>query len=100
MHSSIDSYGVMGYPVSHSYSPEIHNLFALQTQQKIKYDRLQVSPNELESKISEFKSKGGKGLIIKQGGRREESNVLEIRQADGAEAVSYTHLTLPTMFEV
>lgn len=64
MHSSIDSYGVMGYPVSHSYSPEIHNLFALQTQQKIKYDRLQVSPNELESKISEFKSKGGKGLNI------------------------------------
>ena len=41
------------------------------------------------------KSKGGKGLIIKQGSSREESNVLEIRQADGAEVsidrASITH---------
>tara|TARA_Y100000389_G_scaffold204706_1_gene259085 strand:- start:25058 stop:25936 length:879 start_codon:yes stop_codon:yes gene_type:complete len=64
MSISTDSYGVMGYPISHSYSPVIHNTFASQTQQSIEYKRLEVSPNELESEIIKFQKKGGKGLNI------------------------------------
>ncbi len=38
--SSVDRYGVMGDPVSHSRSPVIHRLFALQTNQDLQYELL------------------------------------------------------------
>ncbi len=59
-----DRYGVMGYPVSHSRSPVIHRLFALQTKQDIRYELLQVSPEKLETAIRQFQRTGGKGLNI------------------------------------
>ncbi len=59
-----DRYGVMGYPVSHSRSPVIHRLFALQTKQDIQYELLQVSPEKLETAIRQFQRTGGKGLNI------------------------------------
>lgn len=54
----------MGYPVSHSRSPVIHRLFALQTKQDIQYELLQVSPEKLETAIRQFQRTGGKGLNI------------------------------------
>jgi shikimate dehydrogenase len=62
--TKIDRYGVMGYPVSHSRSPAIHRLFALQTLQDIQYELLQVAPENLESAIRKFQRAGGKGLNI------------------------------------
>jgi shikimate dehydrogenase len=61
---AIDRYGVMGYPISHSRSPVIHRLFALQTQQNIQYELLQVSPEKLETAVRQFQRTGGKGLNI------------------------------------
>ena len=61
---TVDRYGVMGYPVSHSRSPLIHQLFSLQTNQKLQYELLQVSPEKLESAIRHFQRSGGKGLNI------------------------------------
>jgi len=62
--TSIDRYGVMGYPVSHSRSPVIHRLFALQTAQILQYELLQVTPDKLEVAIRQFQRTGGKGLNI------------------------------------
>lgn len=62
--TTIDRYGVMGYPVSHSRSPVIHRLFALQTQQDIQYELLQVAPDKLETAVRQFQRTGGKGLNI------------------------------------
>lgn len=61
---TIDRYGVMGYPVSHSRSPVIHRLFALQTGQDMQYELLQVSPDKLDTAIRQFQRTGGKGLNI------------------------------------
>ncbi len=61
---TIDRYGVMGYPVSHSRSPVIHRLFALQTGQQLQYELLQVAPDKLEKAIRQFQRTGGKGLNI------------------------------------
>jgi len=61
---AIERYGVMGYPVSHSRSPVIHRLFALQTDQTMQYELLQVSPEQLETAILQFGRTGGKGLNI------------------------------------
>jgi len=60
----IDRYGVMGYPVSHSRSPVIHRLFALQTGQEMQYELLQVSPEKLDTAVRQFQRTGGKGLNI------------------------------------
>ena len=62
--TTIDRYGVMGYPVSHSRSPVIHRLFAIQTGQQMQYELLQVSPDKLETAIQQFQRTGGKGLNI------------------------------------
>jgi shikimate dehydrogenase len=64
MKSAVDRYGVMGYPVSHSRSPVIHRLFALQTGQNISYELLPVAPGELRAAIRTFGEQGGKGLNI------------------------------------
>ena len=54
----------MGYPVSHSRSPVIHRLFALQSGENMQYELLQVSPEKLEMAIRQFQRTGGKGLNI------------------------------------
>jgi len=59
-----DRYGVMGYPVSHSRSPVIHKLFAMQTGQNMQYELLQVAPAKLEAAVNQFARTGGKGLNI------------------------------------
>lgn len=61
---AVDRYGVMGYPVSHSRSPVIHRLFALQTEQDMQYELLQVAPDKLDTAVSQFRRTGGKGLNI------------------------------------
>ncbi len=61
---TLERYGVMGYPVSHSLSPVIHKLFALQTGQNIQYELLQVAPEKLEQAVRQFQRTGGKGLNI------------------------------------
>lgn len=61
---TVDRYGVMGYPVSHSRSPVIHRLFALQTRQNLQYELLAVEPGNLETAIRRFGESGGKGLNI------------------------------------
>ncbi|HEX5788209.1 MAG TPA: shikimate dehydrogenase [Woeseiaceae bacterium] len=62
--ASYDRYGVMGYPISHSRSPVIHQLFALQTGQAIRYEQLQVAPEKLEQAVRQFQRTGGRGLNI------------------------------------
>ena len=54
----------MGYPISHSRSPVIHRLFALQTGQDMQYELLQVAPDKLDTAVRQFQRTGGKGLNI------------------------------------
>lgn len=61
---TVDRYGVMGYPVAHSRSPVIHQLFAQQTGQEMRYELLRVAPEKLEEAVRQFQRTGGKGLNI------------------------------------
>lgn len=54
----------MGYPVSQSRSPVIHRLFALQTDQQLQYELLQITPENLEKAVRQFQRTGGKGLNV------------------------------------
>ena len=59
-----DRYAVVGFPVDHSHSPRIHELFAHQTGEFIAYTRLAARPAEFEAAVAAFVARGGKGLNV------------------------------------
>ncbi len=60
----MDKYLVVGNPIAHSLSPEIHTAFAQQTHQLLTYDRLCVEPNDFLFTLDTFFASGGKGANI------------------------------------
>jgi shikimate dehydrogenase len=64
MSDAPDRYAVIGYPVSHSWSPFIHGMFAKQTNQNITYTRIEAAPEAFEREVASFFQTGGKGLNV------------------------------------
>lgn len=60
----VDVYAVVGNPISHSKSPNIHALFAKQTDQNIHYGKLWSHLDQFEKTVKQFFAKGGKGLNV------------------------------------
>lgn len=56
-------FAVMGNPIAHSRSPDIHREFALQTGVNLQYDRIQVDGGFAQA-VSHFQASGGGGLNI------------------------------------
>ena len=46
-----DQYGVVGHPISHSWSPFIHGLFAKQTGQALVYRLYDIAPENFRAHI-------------------------------------------------
>jgi shikimate dehydrogenase len=59
-----DRYAVIGHPIEHSRSPQIHSLFAQQTHQNMVYSAIDVAPEELAPRVREFFAAGGAGLNV------------------------------------
>jgi shikimate dehydrogenase len=59
-----DQYGVVGHPISHSWSPFIHGLFAKQTDQSLVYRLYDVTPGDFRAQVLEFFTRGGRGLNV------------------------------------
>ncbi len=57
-----DQYAVFGHPISHSKSPRIQQLFAIQTGQNLEYTAQDVSPEQFSERVKAFFGDGGKGL--------------------------------------
>ncbi|HEY8508296.1 MAG TPA: shikimate dehydrogenase [Steroidobacteraceae bacterium] len=64
MSTEPDQYGVIGHPVSHSWSPFIHGMFAKQTGQLITYRLHDVTPEAFRRYVLDFFSRGGRGLNV------------------------------------
>ena len=60
----LDQYAVVGYPVEHSRSPTIHQLFAKQTGESLSYELLPAEPDDFETAVRGFAAAGGKGLNV------------------------------------
>jgi shikimate dehydrogenase len=59
-----DRYALMGHPVSHSWSPFIHGMFARATLQHMQYRLIDVVPEKFRSEALQFFLDGGKGLNV------------------------------------
>lgn len=57
-------YGVVGQPIRHSRSPQIHAHFAKHTGHPISYEAFEVPPTNLISWMTEFFASGGQGLNV------------------------------------
>ena len=62
--ASVDKYAVVGNPIAHSMSPDIHLLFADQTGEKIQYEKILAEKSSITRTFKEFFANGGKGLNI------------------------------------
>ncbi|MES9955872.1 MAG: shikimate dehydrogenase [Sedimenticola sp.] len=59
-----DKYAVIGNPIEHSKSPQIHSAFAEQTGQDLVYTRLLGEPGHFERDVKAFIDAGGRGLNV------------------------------------
>ncbi|WP_297911075.1 shikimate dehydrogenase [Thiomonas sp.] len=62
--SAPDLYAVLGNPVQHSRSPRIHELFAAQTGQQLRYERRLVPLDGFDSALAAFRAEGGMGCNV------------------------------------
>ena len=61
---TIDRYAVMGNPIKHSKSPQIHKAFADQTDQRMTYTSMLVPADDFETTVRQFFAEEGQGLNI------------------------------------
>jgi shikimate dehydrogenase len=59
-----DRYAVIGNPVAHSKSPQIHAEFARATGQDIDYSRLEAPLDAFGETVERWRAEGGKGLNV------------------------------------
>jgi shikimate dehydrogenase len=62
--ANTDNYCVMGNPIAHSKSPQIHKAFARQTSQNLHYQAVLVAAGCFGEALTQFQREGGKGLNI------------------------------------
>jgi shikimate dehydrogenase len=59
-----DRYAVIGNPITHSKSPQIHKMFAEQTGQDISYEAILAPLDGFPAKVDELRTKGYKGCNV------------------------------------
>ena len=57
-------YAVLGQPIHHSMSPQIHAAFAAQTSQKLCYTAIEVAPADLNNTLERLPQEGFRGVNI------------------------------------
>jgi shikimate dehydrogenase len=62
--SEFERFALMGHPVSHSWSPFIHGMFARQFGHKVQYRLIDVPPERFRAQAVQFFLDGGRGLNV------------------------------------
>jgi shikimate dehydrogenase len=62
--TTIDRYAVVGNPIAHSLSPQIHRYFAEQAQQHISYEAIELQVDNFAEQIRDLQEQGLKGVNV------------------------------------
>ena len=60
----MDRYAVFGNPIAHSKSPLIHRMFAEQTGQRMRYERIEAPLEGFGEAVAAFRKAGGRGANV------------------------------------
>ncbi|MBI4696684.1 MAG: shikimate dehydrogenase [Gammaproteobacteria bacterium] len=77
---------VVGSPIAHSRSPQIHALFAAQLGLRLTYERVEVQPGDLAGAVRQFRALGGQGMNVTVPLKEEACRLADRMQPAAAEA--------------
>lgn len=60
----MDRYAVLGHPITHSLSPQIHKLFAAQTSQNLSYEGIELPVTSFETRVWQLFKDGYSGFNV------------------------------------
>ena len=60
----INRYTVIGNPIAHSVSPDIHHVFGELSQRRIQYSRTEATPENFADVVRDWKEQGGLGCNV------------------------------------
>lgn len=87
------TYAVMGYPIGHSRSPEIHRSFAAQKALSLDYRRIEVPAGELAQEVEGFVRNGGRGCNVTVPLKEEAARLSDLLGAEAETAGAANTLT-------
>lgn len=87
-------YAVMGYPIGHSRSPEIHRRFASQLGVPIDYRRIEVKGGALAQAVAHFAEAGGSGCNVTVPLKEEAARLSAVLGPEARQAGAVNTLTI------
>ena len=79
-------FAVLGNPIAHSKSPEIHQAFAAGLNHEVDYSRILVEPGDFNAVVTEFFSAGGIGLNVTAPFKGDAFEIAEVRSNEAVDA--------------
>ena len=79
-------FAVLGNPIEHSKSPEIHCAFAESCRHDIDYQKVLVEPGDFDRVVTDFFESGGTGLNVTAPFKGEAFAIAEVHTADAFDA--------------
>lgn len=92
--TDFDRYAVVGHPIRHSKSPQIHQAFARQTGEAIHYERREAPLEGFADFVRDFFASGGRGMNVTVPFKQEAWKLAEIHSDRAATAAAVNTLLL------